>query len=81
MGGKAVQWIAQHSQAISALTSIGTLLVWVIYLQIFVSSYRRQLRATLLITHGAGDGLEARCLLSNMSSGAVHVASVARSRP
>lgn len=71
-----MQWVVQHSQVISALTSVGTLLVWVIYLQIFASSYRRQLRATLLITHGAGDGLDARCLLSNMSSGVVYVASV-----
>lgn len=69
-------WIAEHPQVISALTSIGTLLVWVIYLQVFVNSYRRQLRATLLITRGAGDELDARCLLSNMSSGAVYVESV-----
>lgn len=71
-----VQWIGQHRDIITALTSIGTLLVWVVYLQIFVNGYRRQLRATLLITRGAGDELDARCFLSNMSSGAVHVASV-----
>lgn len=76
MRGAKVQWIGEHREIITALTSIGTLLVWVAYLQIFVNSYRRQLRATLLITRGAGDGLEARCFLSNMSSGAVHVASV-----
>jgi len=73
---KDVQWIAEHSEIIAALTSIGMLLVWVMYLQLFVSSYRRQVRATLLITRGAGDGLDARCFVSNMSSGAVYVASV-----
>jgi len=51
-------------------------MVWMIYLQVFVSSYRRQLRATLLITRGAGDGLEARCFLSNMSAGPIYVQSV-----
>ncbi|MBS3651712.1 hypothetical protein KEU06_24130 [Pseudaminobacter sp. 19-2017] len=71
-----MEWIAQHQQVITALTGLGTLIVWVVYLQVFVSSYRRQLRATLLITRGAGDGLEARCLLSNMSSGPVYVQSV-----
>jgi len=71
-----LQWIAEHRELITALTGAGTLLVWIIYLQVFVSSYRRQLRATLLITRGAGDGLEARCLLSNMSSGPVYVQSV-----
>jgi hypothetical protein len=71
-----LQWVAQHREVITALTGLGTLIVWVIYLQVFVSSYRRQLRATLLITRGAGDGLEARCLLSNMSSGPVYILSV-----
>lgn len=71
-----MQWIAEHRDTITTLTSIGTLLVWVVYLQVFVNSYRRQLRATLLITRGAGDGLDARCFLTNMSSGAVYVASV-----
>lgn len=71
-----LQWVAQHREVITALTGLGTLIVWVIYLQVFVSNYRRQLRATLLITRGAGDGLEARCFLSNMSSGPVYVQSV-----
>ncbi len=71
-----MQWIADHSQLISALTGVGTLLVWVIYLQVFVSSYRRQLRATLLITRGPGDGLAARCFVTNMSSGPVYVQSI-----
>ncbi|YCI06659.1 hypothetical protein M1D34_26790 (plasmid) [Ensifer sp. D2-11] len=71
-----MQWIEDHRELITALTGLGTLAVWVIYLQVFVSNYRRQLRATLLITRGAGSGLDARCFLSNMSSGPVHVASV-----
>ncbi|ASY63518.1 hypothetical protein SJ05684_c20770 [Sinorhizobium sojae CCBAU 05684] len=71
-----LRWISGHGQLISALTGVGMLLVWVIYLQVFISSYRRQLRATLLIARGAGDGLEARCFLSNMSSGPVYVQSV-----
>ena len=71
-----MQWISDHSQVITALTGVGTLLVWVIYLQVFVSSYRRQLRATLLITRGPGEGLAARCFVTNMSAGPVYVRSV-----
>ncbi|MCG5261314.1 hypothetical protein [Cupriavidus gilardii] len=71
-----LQWISDHSQLITALTGVGTLLVWVIYLQVFVSSYRRQLRATLLITRGPGEGLAARCFVTNMSAGPVYVQSV-----
>lgn len=69
-------WLNDHAQLISALTNIGMLLVWVVYLQVFVSSYRRQLRATVLINRGPGEGLDARCFLCNMSSGPVYVQSV-----
>ncbi|ANH08633.1 hypothetical protein [Shinella sp. HZN7] len=71
-----MDWIAQHGDLVSALTGVGTLIVWIIYLQVFVSSYRRQLRATLLITRGAGDEDDTRCFVSNMSAGPVYVQSV-----
>jgi hypothetical protein len=71
-----LQWITENRELITALTGLGTLLVWVIYLQIFISNYRRQVRATLLVARGPGEGLEARCFLSNMSSGPVYVHSV-----
>ncbi|WP_137388776.1 hypothetical protein [Rhodoligotrophos defluvii] len=71
-----MQWIAEHRELIAALTGMGTLLIWLIYLQVFISNYRRQLRATLLIMRGAGDGVEARCFICNMSSGPVYVQSV-----
>lgn len=71
-----MRWLFEHPGFISALTGFGTLLVWLIYLQVFISSYRRQTRAMLLIARGPGNGLDARCFLSNMSSGAVYVQSV-----
>lgn len=52
------------------------MLVWLVYLQLFARNYRRQMRATLLISRGPGAGLEARCFLSNMSSGPIYVLSV-----
>jgi hypothetical protein len=52
------------------------LLVWIAYLQVFVSSYRRQKRSNILINRGAGSGLEARCLLSNMSAEAIYIESI-----
>lgn len=71
-----MEWLARNSDAISALTSAGTLLVWLVYLQVFISNYRRGLRATFVIARGAGEGLSARCLVSNMSSGAIYISSV-----
>jgi hypothetical protein len=74
--GTIVQWIIQNQPAITAFTGVGTLVVWIIYLQVFLSSYRRQLLAKILISRGAGDGLDARCFVSNMSSGPVYVQSI-----
>ncbi len=71
-----MQWIIENHQLVTALTGLGTLVVWVVYLQVFVSSYHRQLRATLLITRGAGTGRDALCFLSNMSSDPVYISSV-----
>ena len=71
-----LEWISQNQQVISVLTGLGTLIVWMIYLQVFLSSYRRQLRANILIFRGAGSGLNAHCLVSNMSSGPVYVQSI-----
>lgn len=72
----ALDWLLRYDKLISALTSIGTLIVWIVYLQIFVSSYRRQLHATMLITRGAHEGEATRCLVSNMSAAPIYVQSV-----
>ena len=69
-------WIATNHQVISALANIAMLVVWIAYLQVFVSSYRRQKRSNILINRGAGSGLEARCLISNMSAEAIYIESV-----
>jgi hypothetical protein len=71
-----MQWLARNHELVSSLTGIGMLLVWLVYLQVFVSSYRRQLRAKLLITRSTGEGFEARCFVSNMSAGPVYVQSI-----
>lgn len=69
-------WIASNHQVISALANIVMLFVWIAYLQVFVSSYRRQKRSNILINRGAGSGLEARCLISNMSAEAIYIDSL-----
>jgi hypothetical protein len=69
-------WFASNHQVISALANIAMLFVWIAYLQVFVSSYRRQKRPNILINRGAGSGLEARCLISNMSAEAIYIESI-----
>ncbi|MFC1457664.1 hypothetical protein ACETIH_13215 [Microvirga arabica] len=69
-------WIASNHQVIGAMANIAMLFVWIAYLQVFVSSYRRQKRSKILINRGAGSGLEARCLISNMSAEAIYIESL-----
>ena len=71
-----LNWISEHHQVLSVLVNIGMLLVWIVYLQLFLSSYKRQTRPKILINVGAGRNLDGRCLLSNMSSEAIYIESL-----
>ena len=68
-----MSWIAENHQLIAALTSIGMLVVWITYLQLFLASYRRQRKATILIRLGQGGGLDAHCLVTNMSAEPIYL--------
>jgi hypothetical protein len=68
-----MDWLAAHREAANTLISFGMLLVWLVYLHVFTSSYRRQNRANILIAAGAGAGLEARCLVGNLSPSPIYV--------
>lgn len=69
-------WINEYSGALSVLANLGMLVIWALYLQLFLVTFLRQRRANILVTRGAGDGVDARCLVSNMSSEPVYIQSV-----
>ena len=71
-----IDWISEHNQVLSVLVNIGMLLVWIAYLQLFLRNYQRQTRPKILINVGAGRSIDARCLLSNMSSEAIYIESL-----
>lgn len=68
-----MQWILEHRELISLLVTVGTLVVWIVYLQVFLASYRRQRKPTILINLGQGRGLDAHCLVTNMSAEAIYI--------
>lgn len=72
-------WISQNVEVLSLLVSVGMLAVWIIYLQVFLYSYKRQTRPKIVINRGAGADLDARCLISNMSSDAIYIESIVAS--
>jgi hypothetical protein len=69
-------WIREHHQTLSVIVNIGMLFVWIAYLQLFLANYKRQTRPKILINVGAGRSIDARCLVSNMSSEAIYVESL-----
>lgn len=70
------QWIAANFQVLSLAISTCSVLVWVVYLQVYVRAYRRQRRFKILINRSHGRGLKTSCLVSNMSSEAIYVQSL-----
>jgi hypothetical protein len=71
-----IDWISRNHQIVSIALNFAMLLVWIAYLQVFVSSYWRQTRAHILLTMGSGSTLSSRCLVGNMSSAAIYVHSI-----
>ena len=62
-----MDWISQNSPAITALTSVCTLFVWLFYAQLLYLNFRRQRQPKIIINRGFGRTLQARCVISNMS--------------
>lgn len=62
------QWAVENSAVVQTLVSLLSTVVWIAYLHVFLSSYRRQTRSSLLISRTGQRGLEGRCIISNMGS-------------
>jgi hypothetical protein len=69
-----IEWARNNVEVLTALTSLGTLLIWLAYLHLFYGSLRDQRRPMLLIHQAGGLDLSDRCVVANMSPTAVHVA-------
>lgn len=58
--------LLEYAPLLSAAMSGASALIWIIYLNVFLSSYRRQHRPSILITAGAGKGMDAHCFVTNL---------------
>ncbi|WP_116087648.1 hypothetical protein [Tropicimonas sp. IMCC34011] len=68
-----MNWIYEHQVLVSAGTSIVTAFIWVVYLHVLVLGQRRQRRSEILISIGAGTGLNARCFISNLGFEPIYI--------
>lgn len=69
-------WLNSNSAVLSLFVSLGTLLVWLFYLQLFLLGYRRRRRSKILINVGGQGALESRCLVCNMSEEPIYLLSL-----
>lgn len=70
------RWFIDNAAVVSALSSLAMLGVWLLYLQLFYSSYRHRLRPKILITRGGGHTVKSRCILTNMSPEIVYIEAI-----
>ena len=71
-----IEWMSNHAQLLGVAVSAVTAVIWVIYLQLLVSSMRRQRRTNVEITRAGEPGEDAKCLVSNMGAEPVYIKSV-----
>lgn len=61
-------WLTENETTLQVLVSVISTFVWIAYLHVFLASFKRQTRSSLLITRAGGRGTEGRCIVSNMGS-------------
>ncbi|RDD64630.1 hypothetical protein DU478_18860 [Thalassococcus profundi] len=62
------EWMKDNVTTLQVLVSLLSTGVWIAYLHVFVASFKRQTRSSLLITRVGGRDLNGRCIVSNMGS-------------
>lgn len=61
-------WMTENVTSLQVLVSLLSTVVWIVYLNIFLASFRRQTRSSLLINRAGAHDMQGRCLVSNMGS-------------
>ncbi|GEM_PF-1142688 len=70
------QFLTNNSGGINVITNILMLGVWALYFQLILTTYRHGLRPKILVNRAAGHTLDARCIITNMSSEKIYLESV-----
>ncbi|MDX3935716.1 hypothetical protein [Stenotrophomonas sp.] len=71
-----IQNLVHYAPLITAAMTCVTALIWIVYLSVFLQSYRRQQRPSILITSGAGKDLDAHCFVTNLGLEPVYLLDV-----
>lgn len=68
-----IDWMQEHSGALNVTLNAAMLMVWLAYLHLFLTSFRRSNRAVIHIARATDTDGEARCLVTNMGSDMVYI--------
>lgn len=71
-----LDWLIENTDTLNLAANWAMVAIWVIYLQVFLRSFRRQTLPKIVINRAAGSSLNASCFVSNMSSDGIYVESV-----
>ncbi|MDG4649185.1 hypothetical protein P6F26_12070 [Roseibacterium sp. SDUM158017] len=69
-------FISDHEPLINALSNVSIVLIWLVYLQLFFMTYRRQRRSSILIDRGGATDATARCIITNMGQEPIYLLAV-----
>ena len=71
-----LNWITSNIQVVSAAINLVMLMVWLAYLHVFLSNFRRNTRSKIMISLSGDCGFKSTCLVTNMSSEAIYIQSI-----
>ena len=71
-----LDWIARHREVLGLALQAITAVVWMVYLQLLVTSWRRQRKCNILITRVAGNRDHSHMMVGNMGAEPIFVTSV-----
>ncbi|MBR0557067.1 hypothetical protein J5J10_15370 [Ciceribacter sp. L1K23] len=69
-------WISTWSEPLNVGINLGMLVVWLVYLHVFVKTFRRSTRPRIIIARAVGRGLDSSCFVSNMSAESLYIENV-----
>lgn len=68
-----LSWIAANATVLQVVVSVISAVIWLVYLQIFLVGFLRQRRPEIIVSRGAGSGMEAHCFIANLGLEPVYV--------
>lgn len=69
-------WLTLNAQAVSSVSSIAMAIIWIVYLQIALTTYVRQRRPRIVLDQAHGHGPRSVFILINLSQEPIHISCI-----